>query len=205
MAIASFSVSFHHGRSFMQISFLLAFISIEFSFLHGSYFILPCLIPPLQVFHAIFHSFLHVFHWNFHFFMVATSFFLQILSHSPLAAISCNISYLLACISIKFSFLHGSYPIPPWTLSHFPLAAISCNISFLLAFISIKFSFHMAATSYPLGFCLIPLWQLFHAIFHSSWHLFQSNVHSFWYLFHSPLLSRPIQWVIRRVVVWPGT
>src|ERR1700749_1650113 len=121
--------------------------------------------------------------------MVATSFFLQILSHSPLAAISCNISFLLACISIKFSFLHGSYFILPWILSHFPLAAISCNISLLLAFISMKFSFHMAATSFSLGFCLIPLWQLFHAIFHSSS-----------YLFHSALLSGSIQWVIRRVV-----
>ena len=147
MAIASFSVSFHHGSSFMQyfipsgIHFNRIFIS-SWQLLHspldfvssppGSYFMqyfIPSgmyfietfisswyllhfsfrfwLIPPWQLFHAIFHSIWQVFHWNFHFFMAATSFFLRILSHSPLAAISCNISFLLACISLKFSFLHG--------------------------------------------------------------------------------------------------
>ena len=79
-----------------------------------------CLIPAWQLFHAIFHSFWHVFHWNFHFFMVATSFFLRILSHSPLAAISCNISFHLACISLDFSFLHGSYFILPSDFVSFP-------------------------------------------------------------------------------------
>ena len=37
----------------------------------------------------------------------------------------------------------------------------------------------MAATSFSLGFCFIPLWQLFHAIFHSSWHSFRSDFHFF--------------------------
>ena len=73
--------------------------------------------------------------------MAGTSFSLWILSHSSLAAISCNVSFLLAFISIEFSFLHGSYFILPWILSHSPLAAISCNISFLLASISIKVFF----------------------------------------------------------------
>ena len=138
--------------------------------------------------------------------MVATSFLLWILSHSSLAVISCNISFLLTFISVKVSFLHGSYFILPWILSHSPLAAVSCNIPFLLAciplkisflhvaisfllwilshsslaFISIKFSFHMAATSLSLGFGLIALWQLFHTIFHSSWHLFQLNQVQTW-------------------------
>src|ERR1700749_2189137 len=52
--------------------------------------------------------------------MVATSFFLRILSHSPLAAISCNISFHLAGISLKFSFLHGSYFILPSGFVSFP-------------------------------------------------------------------------------------
>ena len=63
---------------------------------------------------------------------------LLILSHFPLAAISCNISFLLAFISIIFSFFHGSYFTFSWTLSHFLPAAISCDISFLLAFIFIS-------------------------------------------------------------------
>ena len=63
-----------------------------------------------------------------------------ILFHSTLAAVSCDISFLLEFILIKFSFLNGSYFILSWILFHAPLVAGSCNISFLLAFTLIKFS-----------------------------------------------------------------
>ena len=52
-----------------------------------------------------------------------------ILFHSPLVAVSCNISFLLAFISIEFSCLHGRYFILSCILSHFPLAAISLYTS----------------------------------------------------------------------------
>ena len=61
----------------------------------------------------------------------------------------------------------------------FPSGSFSCNISFLLAFISIKFSFLYDSYFILSLFCLISLWQLFHAIFHSFWHSFQSNFHFF--------------------------
>ena len=61
--------------------------------------------------------------------------------HSAMVTVSCNISFILAIISIEFSFLHGSYFINPWILVHPPLVAVSCNISSLLAFIPIKLSF----------------------------------------------------------------
>ena len=112
--------------------------------------------------------------------MVATSFFLRILSHSPLAAISCNISFLLACISLKFSFLHGSYFICPANFVSFPPGSyfmqyfIPSGRYFIEIFIS---SWQLLHSSFR--FCLIPPWQLFHAIFHSFWHVFQSNFHFF--------------------------
>ena len=56
------------------------------------------------------------------------------------------------------------------------MAALSCNISFLLDSFQLNFHFFVAATSFSLGFCLIPLWQLFHAIFHSFWLVFTGPV-----------------------------
>ena len=103
-----------------------------------------------------------------------------------MAALSCNISFLLAFISIEFSFLHGSYFILPWILSHPPLAAISCNISFLLACISLKFSFlhgsyfilpsdsvSFLSGSYFMQY-FIPSGIHFNQIFISSWQLLHS-------------------------------
>ena len=131
--------------------------------------------------------------------MVATSFFLHILSHSPLAAISCNISFHLAGISLKFSFLHGSYFILCWILSHSPLAAISCNISFHLACISLKFHLFMVATSFFLQILShsslaaissnISFLLAFISIkfsFLSNFHFYQIFISS-WQLLHSPL------------------
>ena len=121
--------------------------------------------------------------------MVATSFFLWILSHSPLAAISCNVSFHLACISIKFSFLHGSYFILPCILSHSPLAAISCNISFLLACISLKFSFlHGSYFILPSDFVSFLSGSYFMQYFIPSGMYFNQIFISSWQLLHSPLV-----------------
>ena len=118
--------------------------------------------------------------------------------HSAMA----DASFLLTPISFTTSFLNGKCCIlcfiPPRQLFH------AIFHSFWHSF-QLNFHFFMAATWFSLGFCLIPPWQLFHAIFHSFWHLFQSNFHSSWYSLHSALLSGPTQWVIRRVVTWPGT
>ena len=93
-------------------------------------------------------------HFNFNF--ISLWQLLHPLSHSAMAAVSWNISFLLAFISIKFSLHHGSYFILSWILFHSPLAVVSWNISFFLAFISIKFSLHH-------GSYFILSWILFHS------------------------------------------
>ena len=122
-------VSFPSGSFSCNISFLVAFISIKFSFLYDNYFILSlfCLISLWQLFHAIFHSSRHLFQLNFYLFMAATSFSfgLCFISFWQLFHVIFHSSWHL------FSFLHGSYFILCWILSHSPLVAISCNISFL--------------------------------------------------------------------------
>ena len=62
-------------------------------------------------------------HFNFNF--ISLWQLLHPLSHSATAAVSWNISFFLAFISIKFSFHHGRYFILSWILFHSPLAVVS--------------------------------------------------------------------------------
>src|ERR1700749_2702984 len=127
--------------------------------------------------------------------MVATSFFLQILSHSPLAAISCNISFHLAGISLKFSFLHGSYFILPSDFVSFPPGSyfmqyfIPSGMYFNQIFISSWQLLHS-----PLDFVSFPPGSYFMQYFIAPGIYFNeifiphgSNFILSWILSHSPL------------------
>ena len=119
--------------------------------------------------------------------MAATSFSLKILFHAPLVAVSCNISFLLASISIKFSCFHGRYFIISCILSHFPLAAFHAIFHFSWHSFQSNFHFFTAATSFSLNFVSFPSGSYFMQYFIPPWYLFQSFFIFLWQLLHSLL------------------
>ena len=91
----------------LNILFSLAFISIEFSFLHGSYFILSWILSHSpQLFHEIFCSSWHLFQSDFYFFTVISGkhFFdkSKPLPHKPLQNVLKKLTSIFMQLSQEF-------------------------------------------------------------------------------------------------------
>ena len=101
-SLQQLKMSFHSsmvGASF-NISLFLASVSIEFSFLRGSYFNLPWILShsPLAAVSLNISFFLAFISIKFSFLHGSYFILSWILSHSLLVAVSCNISFLLAFV-----------------------------------------------------------------------------------------------------------